>query len=73
VSTVITNNYFDIGFRASRIVRERFITGNIQTPMLAIQPKEVDKESMQYYLDTRFRIPEITPSKPPPPVSNPNK
>ncbi|MEO7454169.1 MAG: hypothetical protein ABIV13_05335 [Fimbriimonadales bacterium] len=73
VPTVITNNYFDIGLRASRIAREKFVYGQIQTPILAIQPKEVDRESMQYYLDTRFRVPAITPSKPPPPVSNPDK
>jgi hypothetical protein len=71
--TVITNNYFDIGLRASRIARERFIVGSIQTPILSIPPKEVDSQSMQYYLDTRFRVPEIRPSPPAKPRSNTDK
>jgi hypothetical protein len=61
---IIGANYFDIGFRASRIAREQFLNGRIARPILPIAPKEVDKESLDWYLEKRFEIPAIKPSPP---------
>jgi hypothetical protein len=61
---IIGVNYFDIGFRASRIAREQFLNGRIARPILPIAPKEVDTESLSWYLDKRFEIPPIKASPP---------
>ncbi|MDQ2985331.1 MAG: hypothetical protein M3R13_01255 [Armatimonadota bacterium] len=61
---VIGSNYFDIGFRASRIAREQFVYKAIASPILPITPKEVDKESLAGYMKSRFNIPPIQRSKP---------
>ena len=63
---VITNNYFDVGLRASRIAREQFVYGRIEKPILPIAPKEVDVESVKWYMDTRFSVPKVVPSEAPP-------
>ena len=57
---VIANNYFDIGLRASRIAREEAVYRSIANPILPISPKEVDKDSLKLYLETRFKVPPIT-------------
>lgn len=62
---VIANNYFDIGLRASRIAREQAVYGRIARPILPIAPKEIDSTSLQLYMETRFRVPEIAIQRPP--------
>ena len=62
---VIANNYFDIGLRASRIAREQAVYKTISNPILPIAPKEVDSQSVELYLETRFKVPPIIREKPP--------
>jgi hypothetical protein len=68
---VIANNYFDIGLRASRIARERAVYKTIADPVLLIHPKEVDKQSLPVYLETRFNVPPLIREKSPPARATP--
>lgn len=61
---MIAENYFDVGFRASRIAREQFVYKAITDPILPIAPREVDKESIDWYLKKRFDIPALNPGAP---------
>lgn len=61
---MVADDYFGIGFRASRIARERFVYGGITNPIVLISPREVDKGSVNWYLDKRFDIPDINPAVP---------
>jgi hypothetical protein len=61
---MISENYFDIGFRTSRIAREQFVYKGITNPILPISPREVDKGSIDWYLKKRFDIPALNPGAP---------
>jgi len=61
---MIAENYFDVGFRASRIAREQFVYKAITDPIILVSPREVDKDSIDWYLKQRFVIPAVNPSKP---------
>ncbi len=61
---MVAMNYFDVGFRASRIAREQFVYKAITDPIIPISPREVDKTSIDWYLKKRFDIPALNPAAP---------
>lgn len=52
-------DYFQMGFRAVRIAREFFVQGSIRTPTLYIPYKEVDKDTLDWFLKRRYDLPPI--------------
>ncbi len=49
--------YFELGMRALRLAREYHIRGFVPNPFLTLNASEIDKESINLYLNRRYKLP----------------
>jgi hypothetical protein len=57
ITNAFAPNYFQMGYRAARIARERFIQGDIVNNSIAIPYREIDKSLLPGYMRSRYDVP----------------
>lgn len=53
-------DYFQVGVRGFRVARDAYLQGIPSQPIIQLQYKEADKESVEFYKDRRYKVPPIT-------------